>query len=92
MSPDQNIVNAICREIERVEGLHDAAMYEEGDGAFYAALQLIGEGIGLKKALCVLMGWPLEEAAKEGKADQYVEKWADEWLNFPVRPDEETTP
>lgn len=91
MNPDQKIVDAICREIERVQGLHDAAMYEEGDAALYAALQWIGEGVGLKKALCVLMGWPMEEAAKDGKADQYAEKWADEWLGLPVRPDEEPT-
>ena len=89
--PNQIAVDAICREIERVQGMHEAALYEEGDAAFHAALSWSGEVIGLRKALCALFGWPLEEAAKEGKADEYAQRWADEWLAGPVRPDEEQT-
>lgn len=76
----ERVVDAICREIERVQGLHDAALYKEGDAAFHVALEYSGEAIGLRKALCAIFGWPMEEAAKEGRADQYAEQWADRWI------------
>ncbi len=78
--PDQRIVDVICREIERVTGLYEAALYEEGEAARDAAMSWIGEVIGLRKALCAVFGWPMEEAAKEGKADRYAEEWADAWI------------
>lgn len=74
---DQQAIDTICREIHRVRTMYDNALNQEGDGAFTARLQLIGEIIGLQKALCVLMGWPLEEAQHEGKADEYAAEWAE---------------
>jgi hypothetical protein len=75
MSPDQNAVDAICREILRIDDLHQASQDQHGDAAFWGRLQWDGEIIGLRKALCALFGWPMEEADKEGKADQYVGEW-----------------
>lgn len=75
MNPDQNAVDAICREILRIDELHHASQDQHSDSAFYGRLQWDGEIIGLRKALCVLFGWPMEEAQKEGKADQCVEEW-----------------
>lgn len=47
--------------------------------------EMIGETIGLRKALCVLMGWdPDLESHKEGKADTYAYDW---WCQ--THPDEE---
>lgn len=91
MSADQNAVDAICREILRIDELHHASQDQQGDAAFWARLQWDGEVIGLRKALCALFGWPMEEAAKEGKADQYVDEWMANHPEIagPVRPDEE---
>jgi hypothetical protein len=92
MNPDPEIVYAICSEIDRVQGLHDAALYEDGDTAFHTAISWGGEAIGLRKALCVLYGWPMEAAAKEGRADQLYEKWLEAADGVgPVRPGEEPT-
>lgn len=85
MSEQQRAVDAICREILRVDELGHAAQDLKGDTAFHAALSWGGEVIGLRKALCVLFGWPMDEAEREGKADQYAQKWADEWLG--IEPD-----
>ncbi|MFF7837576.1 hypothetical protein ACFZC6_01880 [Streptomyces ossamyceticus] len=89
-----NAVDAICREILRIDELHHASQDQMSDAAFGARLQWDGEIIGLRKALCALHGWPMEEAAKEGKADQLVEEWmaAHPESAGPVRPDEEPTP
>lgn len=78
MSADQQAVDAICREILRIDELHHASQDQQGDAAFWGRLQWDGEIIGLRKALCALFGWPMEEAQKEGKADQYVERWVAE--------------
>jgi PAS domain-containing protein len=92
MSVEPETLEAICNEIRRIDDLLHTAQDQEGDAAFWARLQWDGEIIGLRKALCALFGWPLEEAAKEGKADQYVEEWfADDPSAGPVRPDEEPT-
>jgi hypothetical protein len=76
VSPDQQAIDAICREIYRIDALHHATQDQEGDAAFWARLEWDGQIIGLRKALCALFGWPMDEADKEGKADQYVERWA----------------
>jgi hypothetical protein len=85
MSEQQAPVDAICHEIYRIGDLHHASQDKQGDAAFWARLQWDGEIIGLRKALCALLGWPMREARKEGRADQYVEQWASE------RPDGEHT-
>lgn len=93
MSEQQSAVDAICREILRVDDLRHASQDQQGDGAFWARLQWDGEIIGLRKALCALHGWPMEEAAKEGKADQLVGEWMVDHTESAgsVRPDEDTT-
>ena len=92
MSELQSAVDAICREILRIDELHHTSQGQHGEAAFWARLTWAGENVGLRKALCALFGWPMDEAAKEGKADQYL----DEWMAHPngaglVRPDEEPT-
>lgn len=75
MSEQQGVVDAICHQIIRIDKLRHASQDHKGNAAFWARLQWDGEVIGLRKALCVLHGWPVEEAAKEGKADQFVDEW-----------------
>lgn len=75
MSVEPEALEAICNEIRRIDNLHHASQDQQGDAAFWARLQWDGEIIGLRKALCALFGWPMEEAAKEGKADQLVAEW-----------------
>lgn len=72
---EQQTIDAVCREIRRVQTMYDNTLNVEGNAAFTARLQWGGEIIGLRKALCVLLGWPLEEAAHEGKADEYATAW-----------------
>ena len=75
MSVEPEALEAICNEIRRIDELHHASQDQQGDAAFWARLQWDGEIIGLRKALCALFSWPMEEAAKEGKADQLVAEW-----------------
>ena len=90
MTVEPEALEAICNEIRRIDELHHASQDQQGDAVFWARLQWDGEIIGLRKALCALFGWPMEEAAKEGKADQLVQEWFDEDPGAGVvRPDEE---
>ncbi|GKQ35173.1 hypothetical protein [Streptomyces sp. A012304] len=91
LTEQQPAVDAICREIVRLDEQRHAMQAETGDAAFWMRLQLTGEIIGLWKALCALNGWPMEEADKEGKADQYVDEWMTTHPESAglVRPDEE---
>ncbi|MEH0542981.1 hypothetical protein QA802_07830 [Streptomyces sp. B21-105] len=93
MSADPAAVDAICREIIRLDEQRHAMQDERGDAAFWMRLQWTGETIGLWKALCALHGWPMSEADKEGRADQYVDEWlaAHPPSAGPVRPGEEPT-
>lgn len=87
----ESAVDAICREILRIDEQLHASQDQQGDAAFWARLQWDGEIIGLRKGLCAVRGWPMGEAAKEGKADQLVEEWMADHPESagPVRPDEE---
>lgn len=71
-------IDALCREICRRQEAHDATLNREDQfttPSMTFRAQVIGELFGLRKALCVLMGWSLDEAAEEGQADAYVEEW-----------------
>lgn len=77
--PSQDAIDAICREIHRVDAMRHATQDKHGEAALWVRLEFSGEIIGLRKALCALFGWPMEEESdKEGAADQYVEQWASE--------------
>lgn len=93
MTADPSDVDAICREIVRLDELIHASQDKRGEAAFWARLAWGGEIIGLRKALCVLFGMPMVEAAKEGEADQFVTEWLANppAAVSPVRPDEEPT-
>jgi hypothetical protein len=75
VSADQQAIDAICREIRRAQDMHDSTLGDYTNAAVIGHAQMIGEIIGLRKALCALLDWPLEEAAHEGKADTYVREW-----------------
>lgn len=92
MSVEPEALEAICNEIRRIDELHHASQDQRGEAAFWARLQWDGEIIGLWKALCALFGWPMEEAVKEGKADQLVaECFAEDDGARPVGSEESTT-
>ncbi len=72
----QEQIDAICQEIQQVQELHDNVLNEHGEAYFWSRIECVGQITGLRKALCVLLGWPLSEAGKEGLADQYAQGWA----------------
>jgi hypothetical protein len=54
----------------------DVLLTMRGEAYTWKRMVLAGEIIGLCKALCVLMGWPLKEGAPGGRADHYAREWA----------------
>lgn len=72
----QRQIDTVCREICRLQAQHDNLLDVRGEAFFWKRLELVGEIVGLRKALCLLMDWPMEEAVKDGRADQFVQEWA----------------
>jgi hypothetical protein len=70
----QEQVDAICQEIDSLQRSHDRLL---GVQAYLLnRIAFNSEIIGLMKGLCVLKGWPMDEATPDGRAGRFLRWWA----------------
>jgi len=73
----QKKIDAICREIQRLQAEHDELTGKRGEMYYVLRQQVRGEMRGLRKALCLFFDWDFAEADTEGLATQYAREWSD---------------
>jgi hypothetical protein len=66
----------LCEEVIRYTRMHASARNNFSQTGLYFRLEIGGRIIGLRVALCHLMGWdPRQESDKEEAADEYVAEY-----------------
>lgn len=72
----QRIVDGLCRDAVGLGCAVERIRNEMPEETLTAVLALTGELVGVRRALCIVMGWdPDHDADHEGRAYDFVDEW-----------------